>query len=654
MRELPDKERPRSSGDEATMGTATLQSAELYQVEVPDVQYWRRQIKCQEACPVHTDARGYVRAIAEQDYRRAYLIARGPNPLASICGRICGAPCEAACRRGDYDQPIAIRALKRFATERYGPEKLFSELGKDCFQKDYVFEAGSDVCGALDEIQHLLEMIRFSEWREPEGKPVAIIGSGPAGLSCGHDLALLGIPSIIYEAEPVPAGMLWLGVPEYRLPRELIRAEVEVIEALGVQIRCNTAVGKDISFEQLRRDHAAVVIAVGAKRSRGLKLPGLDGPGVFGGVDFLRDVSLGQPPTLGSRVVVVGGGNVAYDVSRTVLRQTYLDAARVAARRPEVREVHLCCLESRVEMPADEVEIREGDEEGLVRHNSLGPISIIRDEQGHVTGVEFQKVLRVFDENKRFSPIYDESQRTTISADTVIVSIGQMADLSFLDPEANSIKLKGPGIIDLNPQTLETSAPGVFAAGDLAHGTKLMIHAIASGKQAARSIYHHLTGKRIETEAIEVHHTIENYRRELDYEKPRRFSIPVLPPEQRLRNPKAMVEVGYGDTTARCEASRCLDCGVNTIFDGTKCILCGGCVDVCPTYCLKLVGLDQLALSEQLQRLIEAEYGEADDRLQHSAIIKDETLCIRCANCMYRCPTGAITMERFSFAENWR
>lgn len=636
------------------MASAATQTGELYQVEVPDTQYWRRQIKCQEACPVHTDARGYVRAIAEHDYQRAYLIARGPNPLASICGRICGAPCEAACRRGDYDQPIAIRGLKRFATERYGPEKLVSELGAEQFHNDYVTKAGSDVCGALDEIQRLLEAIRSSGWKKPEGRPVAIIGCGPAGLACGHDLALMGIPSIIYEAEPVPAGMLWLGVPEYRLPRELIRAEVQVIEALGVQIRCNTAIGKDISFEQLQKDHAAVVIAVGAKRSRGLKMPGVDGPDVLGGVDFLRDVSLGQPPTLGSKVVVIGGGNVAYDVGRTVLRQTYIDTARVAARQPDVREVHLCCLESFEEMPADDVEIHEGDEEGLRRHNSLGPLQVMRNEAGRVTGVEFQHVVRVFDENRKFNPVFDAERKTVLPADTVILSIGQSSDLSFLDPEANGIKLRAPGIIELNPETLESTAAGVFVAGDLAHGTKLMIHAIASGKKAARSIYHHITGKKIESEVTEVHRAIEHYRRELDYEKPRRFSIPVLSPQERLQNPKAMVELGYGDAVAQCEAARCLDCGVNTIFDGTRCILCGGCVDVCPTYCLKLVGLDQIAPSSDMQRLLEAECSSEEERLQHSAIIKDETLCIRCANCAYRCPTGAITMERFSFAENWR
>ncbi|MBL8792945.1 MAG: FAD-dependent oxidoreductase [Planctomycetia bacterium] len=625
-----------------------------YHVELPEADYWRRQIKCQDACPVHTDARGYVRAIADGDYRKAYLIARGPNPLASICGRICGAPCEAACRRGDYDQPIAIRALKRFASERYGAEKLVAELGVAAFKDEVVERAGSGVCEALDELQRLLRAVQSPSWKRPEGKPVAIIGAGPAGLACGHDLALMGIPSVIFEAEPVAAGMLALGVPEYRLPRDLIRAEVAVIEALGVEIRCSTEIGKDVTFDQLRQDHAAVVIAVGAKRSRKIPIPGVDGPGVLGGVDFLRDVSLAKPVQLGKRVIVVGGGNVAYDVSRTVLRQAFIDAARTAARQPDVGQVHLCCLESRAEMPADEVEVREGDEEGIIRHNGLGPARIIRDDHGKVTGVEFKRVLRVFDENRKFSPLFDENDRTTIEADTVILSVGQSTDLSFLDPEANGIKLKAPGIVQVDPHTLATTAPGVFVAGDLAHGTKLMIHAIASGKQAARSVHEYLTGHSVRPETVELHRVIDSYRREQDYEKPKRVPIPVLSAAERLASPKALVERGYDEQRAMCEASRCLDCGVNTIFDAEKCVLCGGCVDVCPTTCLKLVGADQLAGAPELGRLLEAQYGAGADLAEFSAIIKDETLCIRCANCAFRCPTGAITMERFAFSENWQ
>jgi formate dehydrogenase beta subunit len=305
-------------------------------------------------------------------------------------------------------------------------------------------------------------------------------------------------------------------------------------------------------------------------------------------------------------------------------------------------------------MPADDVEVREGDEVGLIRHNGLGPLQILRDADGRVTGVEFQAVLRVYDDVRRFNPVFDPGRRTTIAADTVILSIGQVCDLSFLDPEASGIVLKAPGVLQLAPETLETTAAGVFAAGDLAHGTKLMIHAIASGKKAARSVYRHLTGKTIGSTAAEIHRVLEGYRREAGFEAVRRVHLPVLSVAERLRDPKAMVETGYSEAAARCEASRCLDCGVNTIFDGDRCVLCGGCVDVCPTLCLKLVGLDELDRSPGLGDVLAAEFGPGADLSAHSAILKDETLCIRCANCAQRCPTGAITMERFSFAETWR
>ncbi len=624
-----------------------------YYVRLADIDYWREQIKCQHACPVHTDARGYVRAIAEGDYRRAYLIARGPNPFASICGRICGAPCEVACRRGDLDQPIAIRALKRVATERHGPERLLEELGVEQFRFRYLDVAGSALCDALDEIVHLQEMVTSPSWRKPLAGPVAIVGAGPGGLSCAHDLALLGVRSVVFEIEPTPAGMLYYGVPAYRLPRDLIAAEVKLIESMGVEIRCNTEVGKDISFDALTKDFAAIVIAVGAKRSRELKMEGVLGPGVLGGVDFLRDVALGSPPTLGKRVVVIGGGNVAYDVARTSLRQSYFDTARSAARLRDVAQVHLACLESREEMPADDVEVHEGDEEGIARHHRLGPNRILRNDDGKVIGVELKRVLQVFDEAGRFSPIFDDNDRVVLEADTVILAVGQTADLRFVPAEAG-VEINERGIMRLDASTLATTNPKVFAAGDVAHGPRLMIDAIASGKKAARSVFHFLTGAQLEITATQMHVPIEGYRRERDYEKRPRAAIPVASVEERLKDPDALVEKGYGAIEAQCEAGRCFDCGVNTIFDGAKCVLCGGCVDVCPTLCLKLVPADSLASFEGFAELAEACFGEGSDIKEHSAIIKDETVCIRCANCAMRCPTGAITMERFSFGETWR
>ncbi|MDO8682464.1 MAG: FAD-dependent oxidoreductase [Armatimonadota bacterium] len=634
-------------------GLQAADSTDKYYVEIPDYDYWKRQIECQYACPVHTDARGYIRAIADGDYEAAYRIARGPNPLASMCGRVCGAPCQAACRRGSLDAPLAIRALKRVVMERFGPE---SKGGRDVdFPRQQAAGAPAGPCLDSAEVYHLLDYLKTTNIPKPTGERVAIIGSGPAGLAAAHDLALLGFRPTIFEMEPVPAGMLYLGVPEYRLPRDLIRAEVAVIEALGAEIRCNTQVGKDVSLAELRNNFAAVIIAVGAKRSRQLDIPGATADGVLGGIDFLHDVALGNPPKLGARVVVVGGGSVAYDVSRTALRQEEADVSRTALRQPSVREVHLCCLESREEMPADETEVFEGDEEGIQRRNSLGPKEILvetHDGRQVVKGVLFQRCLSVFDENGRFAPKFDENDFVTIDADTVILAIGQATDLSFVNTEADSVELNERGQLKVDLNSLSTTAPGVFAAGDVAYGTKLMIDAIASGKKAALSVYEYITGKKISAEQAQVHFPLPDYEREAGYERLPAVKVPTSRIEERITCCVTPVEIGYSEEDARLEASRCLDCGINTIFNGDKCILCNGCVDVCPTLCLKIVPVSWLAPTPDVEAAVQTRYSEGED--ERSAIIKDETLCIRCALCAERCPTGAITMERFQFAESWR
>ena len=623
-----------------------------YNVRVADHEYWREQIKCQYACPVHTDARGYVRAIAAGDYEQAYLIARGPNPLASLCGRICGAPCEAACRRGTIDQPISIRALKRFVCEKFGSDAR-NDAGHELFPYLKRKSEGRQ-CDDVEELSHLLEFLANASFPKPTGERIAIIGSGPAGLAAGHDLALMGFRPTILEMEPQPAGMLYTGVPGYRLPRELIRAEVAVIQSLGVEIRCNTQVGKDVSFVDLRRDFAAVIIACGAKRSRALPIPNSNAIGVMGGVDFLRDVSLGKEVSLGQRVIVIGGGNVAYDVARTVLRQEEYDVSRTAARMAGVRQVNLVCLESLEEMPADTVEILEGQEEGVTRHNSWGPREVLVDErndQKFVRGVKFARCTQVYDENKRFAPKFDESMTTEIEADTVLLSVGQSADLSFIDAQRDGIEMRSPQQIVNDPATCATSAPSIFIAGDIAYGPRLMIHAIASGKQAARSVYRYLRGQEIAPEEVQFHYPIDRYHREKHYERRSRLHIPTLAAEERLKSPTALVEIGYSEEQACAEAGRCLDCGINTIFDGKRCILCGGCVDVCPTVCLKLVTFDRLTLTPELET---ARHELNLDPADLSAIIKDEERCIRCGLCAERCPTTAITMEQFSFAKEWK
>lgn len=627
---------------------------ERLRTEVPTEDYWRRQINCQEACPVHTDARGYVRAIADGRFEDAYLIARGPNPLASICGRICGAPCEAACRRGNLDQAVSIRALKRFVTDRFGHHAAENKWSPLDLLKRLAKQAAGRDCVRHEELTTLRQFLDDSDLPDNSaGEKVAIIGSGPAGLAAAHDLALMGFRPTVYEMEPFPAGMLVVGIPEYRLPRDLVAAEVEFIKALGVEFICNTQVGRDISFEEIRSQHRATIIAVGLKRSRMIPLPGADGPGVLGGVELLRDISLdNEIEELRGDVVVVGGGNVAYDVARSVVRQTGVDISRSALRRPGVARVHLCSLESLEELPADDVEIIEGDEEGVIRHHSLGPVEIQRNADGRPSGVVFQRCTRVFNDAGQFAPEFDSNDLTTIHADTVIWSIGQQADLSFVGGDSD-VRLTDRGLLATEGSAQQSTAPDVFLAGDLSYGPKLAIHAVASGKQVARNAAQFIRGEAPVAQETQFHLELPVYRRERDYEKLPREPIATVEPESRKHSQNRTVELGYVESQAVCEGCRCLDCGVNTIFDSGKCILCGGCADVCPELCLQLVSLDRLDGDGLLDQAIKGQLGDDVDLSEHSAIVKDETACIRCALCAERCPVGAITMERVSFSTTW-
>ena len=266
-------------------------------------------------------------------------------------------------------------------------------------------------------------------------------------------------------------------------------------------------------------------------------------------------------------------------------------------------------------------------------------------------GIVFQRCLRVFDEARRFAPQFDESDLTTLAADTVVWAIGQRPDLTFMNADPD-IEMTDRGMPKCDPATQRTMAPDVFLAGDLAHGPRLLIDAVASGKRAARSVFEYVRGQRLVAETQLVHLEIPDYVREPDYEKLSRTAVPALGPEQRIKGQQTTIELGYSEPQAVREGCRCLDCGVNTIFDSEKCILCGGCADVCPEVCLELVSLDRMQGDDLLGGVISDRLG-AEDQSSFSAIIKDETKCIRCALCAQRCPTGAITMERVSIATCW-
>jgi formate dehydrogenase beta subunit len=600
-------------------------------------EWLERNFPCKWACPVHTEAGKYVALVAQGRYREAYAVARRPNPLASICGRICAAPCEGVCRRGELDAPIAIRALKRFVTEKFGVESMMD------------FSVLTEVYGQRRG--------RYTE-------KVAVIGSGPAGLACAHDLALMGYPVTIFEATSVAGGMLRLGVPEYRLPRALIQLEVNAVLSLGVELKTNARLGRDFTLADLKKEgFGAFFLGVGAMKSRDLTVPGVELDGVLRGIDYLLNINLGYKVEMGHRIVIIGGGNVALDVARTAARggeQTNLqrnlsivqalDVARSAIRFG-AREVTVCSLESESEMPAAREEMEEAAREGIRFLHRVGPKRFV-GEKGTVTGIEFLAVSRVFDETGRFSPQFIEGSEKIFPADTIIMAIGQTGDFSFLRPE-DRIEARG-GRIVIDPDTLATTAPGVWAGGDAAFGPRIAINAIADGKLAARSIDEHFRGEvRPDTEvdvAIDVH---ARFERELDYEGIPRQKPPSRPIARRIGI--AEVEECFGELEARREGTRCLHCWTNTIFEqdpqaGTECILCGGCQDICPEDCIEILPaallLDPPAEMRELAPVV------VEGRRVGAVMIKDEEVCIRCGLCAARCPVGTITMQSFHSKED--
>jgi len=578
-----------------------------FAIEIPDGRYFERLIKCRERCPVHTDARGYVQAAARGDWALAYRIARGPNPFASICGRVCGAPCERACRRGAVDQPVSIRALKRAATERHGVE-VASDLRTTL--------ALSTAPGSIDPA--------------PRSGRVAVVGAGVAGLACAHDLARLGYRVTVLEANEAPGGMLTTGVPLFRLPRNVVEREIAAVLALGVELRCGVRVGKDVTLEGLRADGAdAVLLSVGLQRARMLDLPGAGLLGVVAGLDFLRAFnSRAAVPPMG-RVVVIGGGNVAYD------------CARSAVRAPGTRSVTLVSLEALHEMPADAVEISEGDEEGIVRRNRFGPVRYVEGEAGRVGGLEVRAVTRVFDEGGRFAPELAAGTEEVIPCDTVLVAVGQAGDTGFA-AGLERLELGRGGTVVADRETGRTSIPWLFAAGDAALGPGLFIDAIAHARRAAQAIHAFLEGRTPAEPELARGFADEPVRHGLrrDYLELVRLAPPAAEVARRAASVDAQVELPFDERVAKEQGARCLRCEVETVFDGTLCIQCGGCADVCPSWCLRLVSLEEIGLPSAGTPAL-------------SAIIKDEDRCIRCGLCSERCPTDAITMERLCGFEPW-
>jgi len=633
-----------------------------YRISIPDLTFYQQAVACQYACPVRTDARGYVTAIAEGDYERAYLIARETNPFASTCGWVCGAPCEAACRRGKIDAPIAIRALKRFVDDQYGV--YLGETGETRQAPAWPRYVGTSKQFDLGNTAVPSSRTSLKAARPGAtgtGKRIAVVGAGPAGLTCAHDLALLGHDVTIYESASVAGGMLRLGVPEYRLPRELIDLEIQSILALGPKLELNKAIGRDFSLADLRKEYDAVFIGIGTYTSRKLNVEGEQFDGVLRAVDFLINVNLGgYNLNLGKRILVIGGGNVAMDVARTAARlgqpsqsggdiEVALDVARAARRLGATQEVHCMVVEARHEMLANPVEIAEAAEEGIVIHNNVAPKRLI-GENGRVTALETLNVARAFDERGRFNPQLTPGSEQAWACDSVIISIGQTGELSWIRPD-DGIQLTPRGAMIVNPETLSTTGAGVFTGGDIAFGPRLIVNAVADGQKAARGIHAYLQNvqPRVTRKGFFTTIAKRDYPKVAplrNYLRWKRQEPPALPLERRIG--VAKVELGFEESAAKEQGGRCLICSLNPIFDGAACILCNGCVDVCPTNCLKLVPVSALAGNESVAAIVEQRDGQGAAR---SAMLLDPTACIRCGLCAARCPTEAVQMESFRFTE---
>jgi formate dehydrogenase beta subunit len=582
----------------------TIERDQEYLVQPVDASWLQCNIECQEACPVGTNCRGYLNLAAEGRFEEGYILSRDPNPVAAMCAYVCSAPCERACRRGDIDRPLAIRAMKRFLVEWH----------------------------EMSGIPDVLPVI------ERRTEKVAVVGAGPAGLAVARELAVKGYGVTVFDSLPFAGGTMLIGVPAFRLPREAIEMDVRLIERLGVTFVYDTKIGTDVPFEDLLRDFDSIAITAGAMDAVALDIPGADLEGVQYGVDFMKKANLGEPLEVGNDVVVIGGGYTAMDCSRTSLRYG-AENVTIAYRR------------TRSELVVDEEELGETEREGVRMEFLVSPIELI-GEDGKLTGVRFiRNRLGEPDMSGRRSPVPIEGSEFIVPAQTVIPAVSQAADLSFLPVESSFEVARGR--LKVDPATYATNAKGVFACGDFVTGPATLIEAAGHGKKCAYAIDRYLA-PRSEVRIDANVRITSSWRHDMPemYDVIPRQHIPVLPLGDRMPSTDPVVnfttpvELGYTAQQAVAESTRCLMCNFNIWFDPFRCTLCGACADVCPEGVIHMVDIDRLRTEGTLPEIEEA-YGWE----RGAAMVLDEERCIRCALCVKRCPFDAITMERFELQE---
>lgn len=494
---------------------------------------------CKTACPAHVAVQGYLKLAKEGRYDDALALIKKDNPLPAVCGHVCNRRCEDACTRGTIDEAVAIDEVKRFLAERdlnaetrYIPKKTIPSLK-----------------GGFDE-------------------KIAIIGAGPAGLSCAYYLALTGYKPTIFEKNEEPGGMLRYGIPSYKLEKDLLAAEIDVIRELGVEIRCGVEIGKDITIEELREQgYKGFYVAIGCQRGRKPGITGENAKGTYAAVDFLREAGAKESFALEGDVVVVGGGNVA------------IDAARISSRCVDAK-ISMFCLEQREDMPASKEEIAEALEEGIELNCGWGPKEVL-EEDGKVAGVVFKKCIRVLDEQGRFSPEYDEEQTVTIPCKHVIFSVGQAIEWgNMLDNLDLKRRPNGGALAD--KLTYQTSEPDIFVGGDVYTGPRFAIDAIAAGREGAISLHRYvhenctLTIGRNRRDFVEL----DKNNISVDSYDTSKRQIPAKADEKAQAATFRDLSHSLTEEQIKAETSRCLSCGASVV-DPNKCIGCGVCTTKC-------------------------------------------------------------------------